>query len=79
MAIESLYCNQKETDLSISRKVWKITNVNDYLFENCRGVKKTVRWTVFSHDRRSYAPRTPLWSKRNKASDKQKALIKSIT
>ena len=33
MAIESLYCSQKETDLSISRKVWKITNVNDYLFE----------------------------------------------
>lgn len=21
---------------------------NNYLFENCRNVKKTVRWTVFS-------------------------------
>ena len=21
---------------------------NNYLFENCRSVKKTVRWTVFS-------------------------------
>ncbi len=30
----------------------------NYLFENCRSVKKTDRWTVFSFDRKSYALRT---------------------
>ncbi len=36
----------------------------DYLFENCESVKETVRWTVFSFYRNSYAVRIPLWGKR---------------